>query len=303
MPSVELLNRATQSGEGGGEGKKESLGDYALKNKLKCHPHIKKHWLAVTINFLTETRPTVSKCFNLPIATICKGAGSNGFAIKTKTGKEIAKLAKELICKPWSQDYKVFMHMLITGVHRWEWLVGENTGFAWSKSLDPHSQPSRHPAYFPQLPQAGEFGGIATVPAWKQGEGQGTGGLGPPSAIPHRSRGRTAIASQAGQGQWSRGAMSSTGIWTHRCKMKITLNKPAPSYSPYLLSSCYLLALKIVIPAGPWRSAGCTAHGPALQPPRTDAHLLPQAWNLYKLPAKDSMGREKDLKVTKDPCK
>lgn len=87
-------------GRGGGEGKKESLGDYALKNKLKCHPRIKKHWLAVTINFLTETRPTVSKCFNLPIATICKGAGSNGFAIKTKTGKEIAKLAKELICKP-----------------------------------------------------------------------------------------------------------------------------------------------------------------------------------------------------------
>jgi len=100
MPSVELLDRATQSGGGGGEGKKESLGDYALKNKLECHPHIKKPWLAVTINFLTETRPTVSKCFNLPIATICKGAGSNGFAIKTKTGKEIAKLAKELICKP-----------------------------------------------------------------------------------------------------------------------------------------------------------------------------------------------------------
>lgn len=100
MPSAELLDRATQSGRGGGEGKKESLGDYALKNKLECHPHIKKPWLAVTINFLTETRPTVSKCFNLPIATICKGAGSNGFAIKTKTGKEIAKLAKELICKP-----------------------------------------------------------------------------------------------------------------------------------------------------------------------------------------------------------
>lgn len=153
MPSGELLDRATQSGAGRGEGKKESLGDYALKNKLKCHPHIKKHWLAVTINFLTETRPTVSKFFNLPIATICKGAGSNGFAIKTKTGKEIAKLAKELICKPWSQDYEVFMNMLITQAHRWEWLVGENTAFAWAKSLDLHGWCS---AYFPQLPGAGE---------------------------------------------------------------------------------------------------------------------------------------------------
>lgn len=115
--------------------------------------------------------------------------------------------------------------------------------------------------------------------------------------------GRQSLLKQVKASGRSLGAMSSTGIWTHRCEMKITLNKLAPSYSPYLLSSCYLLALKIVIPAGPWRSAGCTAHGPALQPPRTDMHLLPQARNLYKLPAKDSMGREKDLKVTKDPCK
>ena len=149
----------------------------------------------------------------------------------------------------------------------------------------------------------GNTGGIAAVPAWKQGEGQGTGRQGPPGAVPHRSRRRTAIASRAGQRQRSLGAMSSTGIRTHRCEMKITPNKLAPSYSPYLLSSCYLLPLKIVIPAGPWRSVACTAHGPALQPPRTNTRLLPRARNLYKLPAKDRMGREKDLQVIKRLCK
>lgn len=230
MPSVELLDRATQSGEGGGEGKKESLRDYGLKNKLKCHPHIKKHWLAVTINFLTETRPTMSKCFNLPIATICKGAGSNGFAIKTKTGKEIAKLTKELICKPWSQDYKVFMHMLITRVHSWEWLVGENTRFARSKSLDPHRQPSRHPTCFPQLPRDGERRGNCHSPCMEAGRGIRDRQAGSPRCHLHCSRGRTAFISWAGKCQWSLGGttFSSTGIWTHWCKIKLALINKHP---------------------------------------------------------------------------
>lgn len=188
MPSGELLDRATQSGEGGGEGKKASLGDYALKNKLKCHPHIKKLWLAVTINFLTETRPTVSKFFNLPIATICKGAGSNGFAIKTKTGKEIAKLAKELICKPWSQDYEVFMNMLITQAHRWEWLVGENTGIL--RDLNPRICTAGAVSALPTSLSSQQLGstGNSCGPCVEAGKGTRDWETEGPCALLHHSR-------------------------------------------------------------------------------------------------------------------
>lgn len=213
MPSGELLDKAMQSGEGGWEGKNESLQDYALKNKLKCHPHIKKHCLAVTINFLTETRPTVSKCFNLPIATICKGAGSNGFAIKTKTGKEIAKLAKELICKPWSQDYKVFMNMLITRAHCWEWLVGENTGFAWSKSLDLHGQCSRCSTYFPQLPGAGEHMWSLCESRKRDKRLRDRGSLYPPVSQQGKHRWQLPLKQVNANGHWDSARIWRSSVW------------------------------------------------------------------------------------------
>lgn len=111
--------------------------------------------------------------------------------------------------------------------------------------------------------------------------------VGSPWCHPASQPARVAAASPAGQCPWPLGAISSAGIWIHQCEMKIT-------------QSCYyLLALKIVAPAGRWRSVGYRAHGLTLQPPRTNTVLLPQARNLYKLPAKDRMGREKGLNVDK----
>lgn len=97
------------------------------------------------------------------------------------------------------------------------------------------------------------------VLVWKQGAEQGTGMV---LMVP--------LHTAAGEGWQSppkqvnaSGHQRPCPQLEHRAHwgvIKATLKKLAPSYSPSLLSSCCLLSLKIVIPAGPWRSVGCRAH-------------------------------------------